>query len=179
MPLIGLLAVAGWKSLPDGKLVRPAAYGLIALSIFIQFLAVTSDQSERMAALEAHWGSDYYARSALNAALSPIADRGVVFVHKMHRLQGFGVGLKNGDPSNFFKIQKPYVIFLPSSVTMQFEGRASRQKTLVLRYRYCFDFWWCYAGAMGIISRWMSFILGGIFLFLATGLCVIIRRAIQ
>ncbi|GAB4318327.1 MAG: hypothetical protein Kow0059_11750 [Candidatus Sumerlaeia bacterium] len=178
MPLVGLLAVEGWRSAGADRRrgARVLAGALVALSVFIQVLAVSSDQSERVAAMEERWrqtsrfiaadsspvtasrgtaaAGDYYTASWTRPSLSPISDRAEVFVHKLARGQGLGLA---AGPTVFFRRQHPRALFYPSEAEM---GRVKpippRHKTLILRYRWCFDFWWCYATAIGLWPRWMG-----------------------
>lgn len=133
MPLIGLLGWAGYEA------IRPRRWGeifgksLVAVSIVIQFLAVFSDQGERIGSLSQRLGgTEFYEETFFTFRGNPIVDRAGSVGEKAARL-----------------------LYGPPTEAPPRLGSRSRpsEKNLVLAFPAYPNFWWAYAAAMGLLPR--------------------------
>jgi len=146
MPLIGVLAWVGYEWVRPDKWGAAIGKTLVAVSLAIQALAVTSDQGERVVAVQRRLGdADFYEESFFTFRGNLIVDR------------ARSVGEKAA--SLFYGPA-------PSGTDSLVPRDRPSEKSLVLAYSACPDFWWAYATAMGLLP-W-----GALSALLAVGLAI-------
>lgn len=137
-PWAGLFAWAGYEALRPRRAARLAGFFLIAASIALQAAATVSDQSERVHALTEKLGDSWNPEEFFSLRGNMILDRFAALGEK-------AAGAI--DPS------RPHAIASPPP-------KPPGGKAEILAWRRLPNYWWAYAGAMGVLPRWALGILG-------------------